>query len=516
MLLNVQIFKKYTTVLLTILAIAASVSFAAPANSRKELRPQSSSEAQRGISDRLGQILEMVNTNHAPSEDFLENSTLFLKGCRPYLKQLKPEDICEYYTLNAWISHYSNDDSNAYLAAQKAHTTNPSNQDAKATYTALAFIVNKEPIIKQSRNKSNNYNKNTLEFNESALRPDLTGRAIPPLKVNCLNSTTFTYEPGQGALAVLFWSEDIKAPQIPADAGPVDPNAPGIDPNTLPKPVQNNIPLPKRPMTGEMEFEGRNNFGHRGSSDTDYTPTSTSDSFHAFNELARANITNPQLKFIAVNTNQIEQLPGVINILSTTPGLWANTMAKLQKSNITEIADINTDSSVLVIADKSGKVIYAGSPVGFMPKLILQSVGGMTSDAINQPGTMTPTPAKPVSKNKPAERPQPKPTPKRHTAKDKLEESDQPQLRTLPLEEQLQADKKLTYARELFVPASRKHMLSPTRGVEMCRDLMKSYPNTKYYYEAQTLLREGVPERYRERYHLTDEELGITDENKDQ
>ena len=46
------------------------------------------------------------------------------------------------------------------------------------------------------------------------------------------------------------------------------------------------------------------------------------------------------------------------------------------------------------------------------------------------------------------------------------------------------------------------------KPVEMCRRVMKDYPNTKYAQEAQMLLR-NVPKEYRQQYNLTDEELGL-------
>jgi outer membrane protein assembly factor BamD (BamD/ComL family) len=42
----------------------------------------------------------------------------------------------------------------------------------------------------------------------------------------------------------------------------------------------------------------------------------------------------------------------------------------------------------------------------------------------------------------------------------------------------------------------------------MCRTVIKDYPNTKYAEQAQTLMRQ-VPERFRERFDITDAELGL-------
>ncbi|OQA03132.1 MAG: hypothetical protein BWY69_00635 [Planctomycetes bacterium ADurb.Bin401] len=46
------------------------------------------------------------------------------------------------------------------------------------------------------------------------------------------------------------------------------------------------------------------------------------------------------------------------------------------------------------------------------------------------------------------------------------------------------------------------------KPIEMCRTVIRDYPNTKYADEARVLMRQ-VPERFRQRYKITDEELGL-------
>lgn len=499
MLHNIQLYKKYKTVFLAVLLIAAGVSFSA--TPPKELRAKNKSEAKRGIETRLEQALECANNNQPPNDGFADQTKLFLKGCRPFLKELQKSDICEYYTLTAWVNHFKGDVDNAYLAAQKAHSTNPSNLDAKASYAAMALLAEKEPIFKRIRKKSNSHSKNILEFNEAALNTDLLQRSIPPLQAKCLNSTSFSYEPGQNALAVLFWKTNTPMPSPSLDTV-TDPNDLS-DPNSMPK--QKRSGKNKRPRHG-MNPE----FGMHDSHDNmpGQNAPELSESFKAFGDLYNANVTNDKIKFIAVNTNQTEQLSAVINTLSTTAGMWASTMAKLPQSNIKEIADIETNSATLVIADKTGKIIYAGQSNGFLPKTMLQKVGGNTASA--NIDIAPPAPKEAAKKPRPVK-------PKKMSADDNGpgDTPKQPQLRTLPMEEQVQAEKRITYARDLFVSAGKKRFLRPKRGIDMCREIMKDYPNTKYYVEAQRILREEVPERFRKQYNLTDEELGITDQTKE-
>jgi outer membrane protein assembly factor BamD (BamD/ComL family) len=66
----------------------------------------------------------------------------------------------------------------------------------------------------------------------------------------------------------------------------------------------------------------------------------------------------------------------------------------------------------------------------------------------------------------------------------------------------------LENAKAFFKIGNRLQYHTYQKPVDMCRTVMKDYPNTKYATEAQILLRK-VPERFRERYNLTDEELGL-------
>ena len=45
-------------------------------------------------------------------------------------------------------------------------------------------------------------------------------------------------------------------------------------------------------------------------------------------------------------------------------------------------------------------------------------------------------------------------------------------------------------------------------GIKQCRQLIQTYPNTKYADQARQLLRK-VPETYRKMYNITNEEMGL-------
>ena len=47
---------------------------------------------------------------------------------------------------------------------------------------------------------------------------------------------------------------------------------------------------------------------------------------------------------------------------------------------------------------------------------------------------------------------------------------------------------------------------TPKQGIELCRQIIREYPDTTYASEARELLR-GLPERHQKRYKITDEEM---------
>ena len=439
------------------------------AAARKERIANSTSDAKQGIQSILTEMLQLANSNQKPTEDLIEESRIFLKSCRPFLKQLERDTAAEYYLLTAWTDYFNGNSNAAYLASQKANNTDPSNLDAHTSYVAFALMAGKVPSPEIDTDKPLSTN-NHLEFNTASIRNELLQRTIPAINTKCLNSTLFSYQPGNTAIAALFWS-------VPAGSF-----TQVFDPNTAlaPAAAAHNNTANNRPMPNPSEY--------------------INDNFRAFTEIYSANFANEQISFIGINTNPTDQLPMVFQKLCTTPSPWPNVMAKLPQSSLQPIADVDANVATLVIADKTGTIIYAGSPNGFVPKMIIESVGGNTLANTLSQNSQNP----PQQPNQPAVRPA-APSPDAETSR--TPKIKQP--RELSMEEKFDAEKRLGMARDLFLPASGKRFITPTQGIEICRAIIKDYPDTEYAAEAQRLLREEVNPRYRERYNLTDEELGL-------
>jgi hypothetical protein len=219
------------------------------------------------------------------------------------------------------------------------------------------------------------------------------------------------------------------------------------------------------------------------------------------------------IKFVEINTNSQAGSAAALRDHHPVAPLVA---AALPQSGAAAFARMDVKIPFMAIIDKEGQVKYAGVANGFMPAFILTHITGTPIDLeafIPAGGTFSPMEMRPQMMMEPEMMmpdpfmmaPPPAPAdPNRPAPKTQA----QPQkLRELPLEQQVEAEKKLAYTQGLYMKGSRSGVQSYKRGVEMCREIIRDYPNTKYAEEARHLLRQ-VPERQRSLYKITDAELG--------
>lgn len=490
------------------LVIAAEPAMSA--KEKRELVPKSSSEATSAITSMITELTKNVNKGSEPSEKFIVESDIKLKGARPFMTKFNNDQKCQYYLATAWVKHFSGDDKNAYLSAQKAFKTNTENLDARITEATMAMLMDRAPMKMppkpRTQKNTNSYasKKSSLEFDIESIREDLIGRQISTSQVVCLNSTTLSYQPSQANLCVLFWCVTGKdgKPKFnePVIETVVDPNVPAIDPNLVPMPES---------MNPRMMYRDRN--GMEGKYSADKSRSFAAD-LKAFGDLYAKGFGNPEFQFVSVNTDNLMMTQQVLDDLMATPQPWAVTMAKLPMNGLEKFADVEVEKPTLAIIDKTGTVKYAGSPQGFLPKMILKKVGGMelADNAVGIASVEAPkinmanlSKAMSLLQKKPAQTQIAVPPTAAKTSTSKTN------YRELEDFEAFDAQKQLQMAKDLFLPAGKKRILTPKRGVDICREIIRKYPNTKYAEEARTLLREEVNPRYRERYKLTDEELGL-------
>jgi hypothetical protein len=530
-------FLSLIAITISLMIFTAAVNAAGPGNAaqvradKRQGMPQDAASATSGLDNYLKEILTRVNVNQQPDAELIEKALTHLKGCRTFLTKFTKPQVGEYYMLTAWVNHFRGDSKNALRAIQKAYKTYNQNFDVRASDTAISLLTGNKPSKPPKRPVTLEGEK-ILDLDTTSFRNDLLGRTVTPFQANCLNSTTFNYTPGQVGLCIMFWQlkENRKLDSV---ANPDD-NSTIIDttiidttitdstitdPNRNPVAVKPEKPaLKPNPENDRSSRSSRSN-PDRGSSgrsggrpsmigvgNTYDTPTEVSgnattleEEMSAFRKLYLNTYGNENLKFLAINTGQPAELSMAINRLAESSWPWAQAMAKLPQSGTEQFADISVKKPTIVIVDKTGTIKYAGSTKGFLPKMILTKITGI------QPAS-EPLQAATIEQTPPI-RPQEQVQPVVPVVPVNPVQNNTPQ--ELAPEDDFQAQKLIGAARDLFLAKDARKLITPKRGIELCRQIMKDYPNTKYDDEARTLLRENVDPRHRRRYNITDEEMGL-------
>lgn len=190
----------------------------------------------------------------------------------------------------------------------------------------------------------------------------------------------------------------------------------------------------------------------------------------AFGKLFANNFDNHAIQFVAVNIDKSENTRSkILKMTMENPWPWAQVIGKDQLENITmEIPEMPEIAGALVIVDSNGSVRYAGPADNFLAPLILRDIAPKSdSPAKRKNVTKKPVQAKKIATT---------------TTQAQTEEDFDPQ-----------AEKLLENAKA-FVKMGR--YTSYKKGIDLCRNVIDGYPNTKYEQQAKSLL-ETVPERYR-------------------
>ncbi|RKY07156.1 MAG: hypothetical protein DRP66_07340 [Planctomycetota bacterium] len=524
-----------------------------PVNRRQQAQ-QSIETAAREMDRMLVQILEMVNRQARPQPEMLDASKRAATAAGKYASRYSAALKCEILMLRAWNGYFADDMPTAVMAAAQAYKTNSTNRDAEATYVAMSLLMDRKPKkiaprkprptsgnnsrggrrnsrgdsytrTQNARDAAVNVNAssgNILHLNVDAIDFDLIGRTVPPMKVNCLNSTTFDYDPARSTLCLLFWQLGSR-------------DASG-EPNNMTTGTPQSTPgrstdrgdyggrgdrgdYDERDRGGRGDYNGRRGDEYEDDYDAGYRQSDTGrppkrvDSFAgemtAYGQLFGSYLAHPKVKFLAVNTDPVRSAPTVVNKLLESPWPWAHVMAAKSTGGMARYANMDCKQPTLAIADTSGTIKYAGPAAGFLaPMMLIRIAGEPPSDgSIRQSGGRTPprTIFNPLKALLGGGKQRPPANTRTSGTTPPPNRTDEDDGEITP--ESYQAGKLLEYAK-MFISAGRKPVLTSKKGIDTCRQIIRDYPNTKYEQEARMLLRR-VPEYERKRYNITDEEMGL-------
>ena len=489
---------------------------------KKSSTLQKNQSGAKDVDKHLKDMLENINRQQYPDKKSTVGTVRLLQSAKKTLDAADSNATCQYFMLQAWNTYFAGNKEGALKVSLKAYKTNTANNDARLTHVALALINGEKPVLLDSkkvkqpqkkppqnehmnppgfggmmepggmqgpaRSVSRSTSGEILQLDDDALNDKLLASTIEPLKLDCLNSTSFSYNPQDSVLCAMFWQIGLK------DTSSV------ADPNDKKKKKNSKTPAQHQGFAGPGGMLGFGpNTNNRTGNNRDDPLFAQMD---AFGKLFANNIDNPAIKFVAVNTDSSKNArSGVMQKLMENPWPWAQVIA-VEAGNSENLklpeafADLDTNKgSLVIIADSEGLVRYAGPADGFLAPLILNDLA---------PGSAPPatksTAAKPSS-----------PEPKKPSV-----------VETLPAVEPTAAAPKKTISQDddYFDPQAEKllehgrglvkigRLTSYKKGIDLCRQVINDYPNTKYEQQAREILK-SVPERHHKRYNITNEELGL-------
>jgi len=477
------------------------------------------------INDAYTKMVETINAHRSPGKDQIAANEAALRVPSSALSYLDDNMQTKYYILKAWNEYFSDDLKTAQQVAIRAYKNSLTSKDARVTMTSITLLAGEKPVMsvrKKTPAKNNNtyrsYNTssqgaNLLDLDVDSLNTDLTNPKAPEkvfaMELNCLNSTTFKYTPGSESLCVIFWKLSEKDTASLSSSEPNDPSA---------KPVTARKTQPKYNSGYEDEYAMQSGYNSYGSGAKEQNPTFMSNT-KAFKEMFSEAFGMDNVKFLAVNTDTLAAKQMVVEKLMENPWPWANVMAHDPKSRDTQFKDVAVthEKPLMVITSNDGRIRYAGPAVGFLAPMMLSKLTGAGTNATattdiaitKQPSNGQTGVASKImglfgskpDNNKTT-------TTRTSTAVNRtpVRKAVDPEPKELSPSDEYAASKLYENAKA-FIKMGRR-ITTPKRGIEMCRELIAKYPNTKYSEGARMLLRE-VPERFRERYGITNEEMGL-------
>jgi len=285
--------------------------------------------------------------------------------------------------------------------------------------------------------------------------------------------------------------------------------APQPQPMPMPMPMQPGI-MPGQPMPAEQMQPGMMPEQPLADIQIKHIPA-----FDDFAKLQAVFARDKRTAFAAINFNDQTKKANIINWLEKNPQKWQTVFPAPAQSALSLVSE-NLDEPILLIVAPDSTIRYAGRVDGFLPQMIIDSILNSPED-VNKVDANLPA----VEYKQPAvEQDTNQQTAEQAVMPAVSQDSNNSQqggqkIITIPATTKQdddffdpRAEQLLSTATQFFKIGNRLQFHTYAKPIEMCRTVMKDYPNTKYATQAQVLLRQ-TPERFRARFNLTDQELGL-------
>ncbi|MHC5157408.1 MAG: hypothetical protein ACYSOZ_04815 [Planctomycetota bacterium] len=506
-------------------------------DARKQQMEQEAQAMASVVQKALTDLLEPVPKNQRPSQDLIQKSQLVLENTKRYFPGFEDKPKAQFMLLQAWTAFYQGDSEQALNWSIRACRTDEASQDTWISQAAFGLLNGRPPAIPRIkkprpepkperamarrprrnetvvRAKPQPYSeKGILEFDLLGLNIRMFREQFEKMEFQTTAGEKIAYTPGTDTLCMLFW-EDIPVMPAGTEHSQQQP-ANGVQ-DEVQKAIQEAMQQAVPEMAEGMSMDSGDVYGNS-------QKTGIQSQRHYFEVLMNACKDVPEIKFLQINTFK-PSLPEAVNVLpDDSQGPIPTVIAAAPQSNAQQFAGLPMAKPFMVIVDKEGGVRYAGTAADFVPAFILTELTGVEIDLAKQsqtevdpeemmdpmmmemPGRRAVDPNRPASDpNNPVADPN-APVKTERPAKPRGEFEDFP---TQSIEEGIRADKLLQSA-QMHIEESRKlRMKNPRQGIEDARKVLSQFPNTEYAERARELLRR-VPDRWKKRHHITDEELG--------
>ena len=479
------------------------------ASKKEEAKQDYSDETPENFTKRkYSEIVSAIDSGQTISSSDASQLLKKLKENQSAVGTFKGDTLTKHYLLTAWANFFNKDINRARTAARRAYKENAWSKDSQITQAAMAILTGKKPSPKPKEppKKDTSYgnshaasiegglempsysssNQNETAPQEFKLKFDsldmgLMGAKIREMKLNCLNSTSLEYKYGTGNICILLW-------KIPDDS---------------PAPDKTNSVAPSVAPVDSLEEDFMSMSFADPSNDLAASPNSKSkgdsqtNGLDAFKNIFANTMALPGTMFVAINMDTLDNREKILNDILEKSWPWANVMLQDAKSNASQFNGLIVEQNkpLLLVADNTGTIKYAGPATGFLSPMVVNQMSISTPAKTSFADTFEPK----ATANDSADAADTTASQKSRFLTDKPATQ-------MSMEDEFQAGKLLENARMLIKAGSR--YTTPKRGIELCRQIIKDYPSTKFADESRLLLRK-VPERYRKRYNITDEELGL-------
>lgn len=505
-----------------------------PEDIRRQEMEQQAQQAASLLDRALDDFFTQINDYRDPGEIYVKSAAALLDENRRHMPFFDDPQKARYMLLQGWVEYCGGELELALTSSARTCRMDAANRDGWISQQYFSALLGKRPLQPrppraQTARRGGEMagggpemmaepapgqlygSAGKLDFDPQSLRGDLIGRELKPFTAAFLDGTALNYQHDQQVLCLLVW-------EIPEEL---------LKEKTRTEPAEQL--LYTQPGPGQMA-EG---IDASGLNPETAGAGEAAGHLEVLRSLRQQAAGSKELRFFTVITNKTDQTEAVMKYLDDNPLLPP---VLYVHGDVTDLV-LEAATPFVLVVDKAGQFRFAGSARGFPLPMLLGRLTGLsfTKDLSQaaEPG-MDPSMGMPMPPGRPEFQPmRPQmpgdpnrpmdpnsspaaPGPQRPSSKQIMQEMQDQALdpvERIPTQdltpEEACGVMQLAAARDFFMQAANRKFISYRKGIDLCRYVIKNCPDSENAKAARRLMRESIPEDQREKYGLTNEELGI-------